>query len=335
MPCKLFSHTRTPQQIVNNYFVRAVSISKTLPNDSNTGIYYYSLAAYCDSIYMEMFENDIHQRSQDHLKKRETELNELNILSEKNQKSTTSYIIKKLLKQIKVEGQEIQKINEEADRYLLLCIENYLISLNIWDQKLEEMVLRLCSLWFSNFNNPEVNRIVGSLILRIPSDRFLIITYQLCARLVSVAPFENADFHGVLQPLVRKIIYDYPFHTLHHLTALKNGNAKDATTVSARKVILELAARKDILAIISKMDRLFKGYIELANAAIPEPKPKTKGFKIDSSSFLFKLEKERLPIITIQQNLPHPGCYTDFIGVSSFGRSYSVPGGIFSLIMRN
>jgi hypothetical protein len=95
-----------------------------------------------------MYGNDIHTRSQSQLKSREVELQELKGLAVKNQKSNTNYMIARLLKQINVEKQEIEKINQDASYYLLISIENYLASLTIWDQKLELMVLRLCALWY-------------------------------------------------------------------------------------------------------------------------------------------------------------------------------------------
>jgi hypothetical protein len=137
-----------PQQIVERFYLKAVSIVKASPVDTKGGEYFYTLASYCDEIYSEMYGNDIHTRSQSQLKSREVELQELKGLAAKAQKSNTNYMIARLLKQINVEKQEIEKINQDASYYLLISIENYLASLTIWDQKLELMVLRLCALWY-------------------------------------------------------------------------------------------------------------------------------------------------------------------------------------------
>jgi hypothetical protein len=65
----------------------------------------------------------------------------------------------------------------------------------------------------------------------VPSERFLIVAYQLCARLVSATASENI-FEGVLLSVVQRMVYDYPFHSLAHLIALKNGSSKDKTSVA-------------------------------------------------------------------------------------------------------
>ena len=110
----------------------------------------------------------------------------------------TLLAISRLDKQIKIDKQEISEFENEALDYLISSVENYLIALTVGDQKLEQIALRLCSIWFSNCYNGKVNTMFST--SNVPSDRFLIVVYQLSARLVA----ENSgnllekQFHQVL-----------------------------------------------------------------------------------------------------------------------------------------
>lgn len=312
-----------------------------MPQEPSIGIYYYTLGAYCDHIYTEMVGNDVYRRSQKQLKRREDELKSIysRLTPKKEKKTTSSFLINRLLKEIAVEKMELLKVEKDAAFYLRLCLENYLASLSIWDQKLEQIVLRLCALWFSNSSDDEINTHLKQSFKLIPSERFLIVAYQLCARLVSTSDNE-VHFREALLHIVEKIVCDYPYHSLSHLHALKNGGLKEKTSIEARKILEYLCNKDGMLGIISKLDKLIKGclhlkegYIELANDPIPDEKFKkdksqSNSCKIDSTSLLFKIEKEGVPIITIKQPLIRARNYADYVGVQEFHRSYRVPGGI-------
>lgn len=98
-----------------------------------------------------MFGNDIHRRSQMNLKRREQELIDLNGLPVKSKKSSTGFIVARLLKEIEVEKAELCKVDEDAWFYLQFCVENYILALQVWDKKLEQIALRFCALWYDIF----------------------------------------------------------------------------------------------------------------------------------------------------------------------------------------
>jgi hypothetical protein len=85
------------------------------------------------------------------LKRREQELIDLNGLPVKSKKSSTGFIVARLLKEIEVEKAELCKVDEDAWFYLQFCVENYILALQVWDKKLEQIALRFCALWYDIF----------------------------------------------------------------------------------------------------------------------------------------------------------------------------------------
>ena len=317
------SRAMTDQQTIKKYFVAAVAAVHGKLSEKEFGKYYYSLATYSHLIFKNLSEESNCFLSQTQLKARENELNKLSAAG----KSSKSIVVKKLMKQVEIEKMEMAQAQKDSDLFMICGIENYLISLTLWDQKIEEQILKFISIWFLNSTNPDLDTLLFKHLPKIQSNRFLAITYLLAARLVSPC---SSHFYQHLYTLVSRMTSEYPYHCLNHIIALKNGSGSKATEktgISARKVLERLASNSEMHGIINNMDRLFKGYIELSNVVTPT-NGCGKSFPVDSNCILFQIERHNLPLITADQPIHKPGHFDDIIRVLSFGKSYFLPGGV-------
>ena len=78
---------------------------------------------------------------------------------------------------------------------------------------------RLCTLWFDNFGNAQINDAIKSALSSVPARHFLPLIYQIASRLGSCSQF--SDFQSVLGDLIVKVASQYPQHTMYQLFALK------------------------------------------------------------------------------------------------------------------
>eukprot|EP00842_Homolaphlyctis_polyrhiza_P005023 jgi/Hompol1/5521/HPOL_004490-RA len=234
---------------------------------------YYQLARFCDNILDEMASDETHQRFEQLRREREHELKVYRQMeqdagsssaADKAIKATLASFKRKLERQVEMDRKISNERQRQVMRYLVLSVECYMKTLVREDalSNVEETVFRFCSLWFESANVPDVQSAVERLVGELPTRRFLILMYQMSARLVNTrlnaatSP-EQGDaggsgssghttkkhaedesmFSALLERLVLRIICDFPHHSLPHLLALKNGaditNATSTTNVSA------------------------------------------------------------------------------------------------------
>eukprot|EP00978_Attheya_sp_CCMP212_P021525 scaffold62915_cov55-Attheya_sp.AAC.3 len=146
--------------------------------------------------------------------------------------------ISQLRKEIDIAVGERTKIENSVDELLKQALESFGVALSISNtgeaEDLSKYVYRLMSLWFSNCHRVDdkfdANLIMTRLTERIPSFRFVPLTYQLFSRIDQ----DESSFQQSLRAIVSKICIEHPYHALVQLIALSNGN-KVGSGVSGRQ----------------------------------------------------------------------------------------------------
>lgn len=317
------SKRSTPIQIIEDYLKPATQL------DDKCGTYFFELARYSDSVLTDMTNDESLKRSEKLLAQREEEFKLLEASSPSKNKE---YFMKKIRRQIDIDRDSIQAAKKELQSYLLISVENYVNALSKSDQKTEHSVCRLVALWFSNFTNKQVNYIIHQGIGAVKTSVFLVIMYQLAARLSFQDPDPSSPFYATLSKLVESIVKDYPYHTLGYLIALRNATrdkAKAGNNVSnATQFLKKLCKVEGLKEIVLGMDKLFTSYVNLANLPIPQSKAsKEKTFAIDRGCSILSLD-ERSVLLTCEFPVGAPRDYSDIIFISKMDKSYSLPGGI-------
>jgi ataxia telangiectasia mutated family protein len=134
----------------------------------------------------------------------------------------TSVTIKE--RHVKLDNEEVESSYAEKEKYLELALTNYGKALVKAERgKHDLIVFRFISLWFANPTAQATNDLVGRLVSKIPSYKFVGLMYQLAARMSD----ETKSFWSVLSALITRTAEEHPFHALPVLLALANANADE------------------------------------------------------------------------------------------------------------
>ncbi|KAI8907871.1 hypothetical protein EDD86DRAFT_254912 [Gorgonomyces haynaldii] len=285
------------------YYKECISNAK-----EDTGKYHYEFAKFCDSVLMDQQQTLL---SEAKLREKETEYVQLSKLE---RKESLEIRLKWMKREIEFERREIDKQIQENAQLLVQSVENYLKSLMYWDQHQEEMMLRVCALWFS-VSNQEVNQLLIDYCDKIMPQKFLVIGYQISARIAALS--KEDVFYESLFSCLNHMVSHFPYHCLNYLLALNNGSESK----NASNVLKRLGAKKELWNVIVKMDRMFKGYIELAK----QEHMQRKG-KIASKNKLLVMQDEKLPLITADHQMLQSNW--DHVYMTSISTEYKMVGGI-------
>ena len=318
------SRKSTPIQIMEEYLEPAILL------DNRVGMYYYDLAKYADSVYSDILNDDNLKRSERLLAQRE---NELSLLQKETASKSRDYFLRKTKRQVELDKAALEEMRAKRNRFLLICVENYLKALTRIERKIEHSVSRLISLWFSNHQLDEVNSIVKRNVYNVKSSLFLPLMYQLSARFSSIEADSQSPFFSTLGKLVESIIFDYPYHTIGYLIALKNvarGKQK-AGIATNTNAFLKRLLKSDLKYIIVGFDTAFSAYISAASQEISKKGSKDgkRIYLLESNSAILSLKSSQsIPVLTCDFPAFKPKDYSEIVFVEKIERHYTLPGGI-------
>ena len=248
---------------------------------------FFVLAKFCDSIYtslttqMESMEwktgEELRKQKEEEYSKFVKHLSLPKAMEE--QKKEISRHAVALRKQIDSEVREENKMKEEWKRSLLEAFKNYLLCLGLGID-MEEVVFRLCSLWFNHRDILAINVLINKNVKNVSGHNFLKLFYQIASRIGE----RKSSFGKIIFALNKKICASYPHHSLFQLLALKNGNLVPEKMKGRSNLVVEnvkIKAATDLLSelestspylrkLIGEMSSLASAYIELAFYTIPQ-----------------------------------------------------------------
>lgn len=101
---------------------------------------------------------------------------------------------------VNIDKKEVQSIESEKSKYLLLAITNYLKICYLSDEFNDRTVFRIISLWFANKGNAEVTAVFRSELPKIPSYKFAPALPQISARIA----IGDESFHRLIADIMGK-----------------------------------------------------------------------------------------------------------------------------------
>ncbi|KAK3004627.1 hypothetical protein RJ639_019504 [Escallonia herrerae] len=193
----------------------------------------------------------------------------------KGEKTDYSVKIQELQKQLAMDREEAEKLQQDRDNFLSLALEGYKHCLVIGDKYDVRVVFRLVSLWFSFSTSQIVVNAMLSTIEEVQSHKFIPLVYQIASRMGSAKDGQGPAFQFALISLVKKMAIDHPYHTIFQLLALANGDrVKDKQCsrnsffvdmdkkCAAENLLMELSSYHG--TIIGQMRHMVEIYIKLA-----------------------------------------------------------------------
>ncbi|KAJ6493513.1 hypothetical protein C8R47DRAFT_1118464 [Mycena vitilis] len=121
---------------------------------------------------------------------------------------------------LKADQELFKKHNKARETFLAHAVEMYSRALEASDAFDGDGAIRLCSLWFENFDETEFDfqDKVKDALARIPSRKLVFLAHQLSARLSKTAkPTKNQEN---LESVVLRMCVDHPFHSLYQVYGL-------------------------------------------------------------------------------------------------------------------
>ncbi|XP_048138241.1 serine/threonine-protein kinase ATM isoform X2 [Rhodamnia argentea] len=310
------SNSRT---ILEKYLKPAVSLAadrkstdkKSIERQGQT---HFHLAHYADALFRSYEERLTSNEWQAAMRLRKHKTLELEALvrrvkrSMKGEKTDYSVKIQELQRQLAMDKEEAEKLQDDRDNLLNLALEGYKRCLVIADKYDVRVVFRLVSLWFSLSSRQNIINSMLSTIDEVQSYKFVPLVYQIASRMGSSKDTQGPHgFQFALISLVKKMAMDHPYHTVFQLLALANGDRiKDKQhsrnsfvvdmdkKLAAENLLQELSAHHG--AIIRQMKQMVEIYIKLAEL---ETRREDTNKKISLPREIRNLrELELVPVVT-------------------------------------
>ncbi|CAA7402290.1 unnamed protein product [Spirodela intermedia] len=200
----------------------------------------------------------------------------LRLRKHKGDKTDYSAKIQELQKQLTMDREEAEKLQDDRDNFLSLALDGYQRCLSIGGKYDMRVVFRLISLWFNFPSRPNVVKSMLRAVNEIQSHKFIPLVYQIASRMGSSKEGKGpVTFQAVLVSLVKKMAIDHPYHTLFQLLALANGDRVKDKQRSRNSFIVDMdkkLAAENLLnelssyhgPIIRQMKQMVDIYIKLA-----------------------------------------------------------------------
>ncbi|KAK2442878.1 serine/threonine-protein kinase ATM [Trifolium repens] len=278
------SNSRT---ILEKYLKPAVSISENVKAADKKAMErrcqtHFHLAHYTDALFRSHEERLNSNEWQSAMRLRKHKTVELEALikrfrsSTKGEKTDYTMKIQELQKQLAMDKEEDQKLQDDRDNFLNLALEGYKHCLVIGDKYDVRVVFRIVSLWFSLSSRKHVVNSMLSTIEEVQSFKFIPLVYQIASRMGSSKDGQGPlNFQFALVSLVKKMAIDHPYHTVLQLLALANGDRIKDKQRSRSSFVVDMDkkhAAENLLselssyhgAIIQQMKQMVDIYIRLA-----------------------------------------------------------------------
>ncbi|VAH09133.1 unnamed protein product [Triticum turgidum subsp. durum] len=271
------SNSRT---IIEDYLNHSVALDKKyMSRQCRT---HFHLAHYTYNLFKSYEERLSSNEWQAALRLRKYKTKELDTLlkrlknSSKAEKSDYGAKIQELQKQLALDREEAQKIQDDRDEFLSLALEGYQRSLVVGGKYDLQVVFRLVSLWFNLFSRKQVVDSMIKTTKEVQSYKFIPLVYQIASRLGSSKDAQGStNFQNALASLLKKMAIDHPYHTICQLLALANGDRVKDKQRSRSSFVVDMdkkLAAENLLkelssfhgALIRQMKQMVEIYIRLA-----------------------------------------------------------------------
>ncbi|KAE9399525.1 hypothetical protein BT96DRAFT_965594 [Gymnopus androsaceus JB14] len=220
-----------PSFIQHEFFDNAISLisGKVQENEGRANVYHHAIQAALDSpdlirlnLYRERKEKELEHYEQKVAPGRTTDKRIINQIA----------AVKKVLGH---DNKAMSDFIANRDASLKQAIQMYSLCLQASDTFDEDVPIRLCSLWLSNFDNNAVQKQLVEALDRVPSRKLVFLAHQIFSRIDD----KDSEAQKTLQPTIIRMCTEHPFHS--------RGTQSESPTsraVAARDVFQKLLNNK-------------------------------------------------------------------------------------------
>ncbi|KAF7356584.1 Serine/threonine-protein kinase Tel1 [Mycena venus] len=258
---------------------------------------------------------------------------------------------------LKTDQELFNKHNKARETFLAHAIEMYSRALEASDAFDGDGAIRLCSLWFENFDETqfEFQGKVREALDRIPSHKLVFLAHQLTARLSKTAePMKNQEN---LESVVLRMCLDHPFHSLYQVYGLlpysppdkdRRQSGRHGTPAATAPPSAQAVARSEAATEIfnrlrgdPRNEKRIKDVELVASACLawakfpivntpldPKNSKKTKQIPIPPDQLIRKLAGVKVPVLTYPPALDPTLKYESCVFIDKYEPTFETAGGI-------
>lgn len=231
-------------KILEKYLEPALKELKGSTRGSEAGEVFHQFATFCDQQLQDPDGLEDLERLQKLSKNKADEVKQYEQLlkSAPSRELNAKYksYLNKARNWLKLDDEELNRLNASRERFLRQCFENYLLALGASDEH-DSNALRFTALWLEHSEKNLANDAVANHLGQVPSRKFAPLMNQLTSRLQE----NGTAFQQLLFDLVLRICTEHPYHGMYHIYAGANNkpNEKDETALSRRKATKKVSSK--------------------------------------------------------------------------------------------
>ncbi|KAF8318674.1 hypothetical protein DL93DRAFT_2164855 [Clavulina sp. PMI_390] len=337
---------KPPMSIRDHYFDPAARLITEAEAGQKHFVVFFRYAMFAERQYQAVADSDEAESLRRDVEAKQREVNDLeSLISTQPRSHKTSGSAHKLssdrrkaLLVLEQDSHKYQLHVQKLEVFLRDALEMFAECLRLSDRYDDDVITRLCSLWFRNFTSPELQAYISGAITAIPSRKFIFFMHQLSALLATSKtqaekPTKSIE---VLENLVLSLCKEHPFHSVYQVYALRmgdgsklgaNGDRADARRHAATNVLNQLRGKSVIGNRLRNIEHICDVYHEWAILEIASDKSQSTR-QIPSGTKLRGLSTTDVPIPTIEAPVD-PTCeYSEVIGIHRYSFKYKISGGV-------
>ncbi|EIN09557.1 hypothetical protein PUNSTDRAFT_101425 [Punctularia strigosozonata HHB-11173 SS5] len=246
-----------------------------------------------------------------------------------------------------------QRHNGTRELFLRQAILMFSRCLEASDYYDDDSALRLCSLWFANFDLPAIQDAVRDALDRVPSRKFVFLAHQLSARMSQHESDQLPECQEHLQTLLTRMCKQHPFHSLYqvfcliptrpspeptsshrrHSTRLEPAGSQIGRVTAARGIFDRLRNDEVTGLRVRNVEYLCKASLEWAQLPIKRDKRYDKRhnkgpYPVPDSAAILTIRDLPVPVITAHTPVDPSMQYTNCVWISRYESTFQTAGGI-------
>ncbi|TFK73765.1 hypothetical protein BDN72DRAFT_956320 [Pluteus cervinus] len=348
-----------PTAISTKFFQPAVAAlveNKSLETNLARATVYHQFAVFAERQYHAILKSPEMLRSRLYIERKQFEIN---VLRSHSGAPGVDTEMNKAVKLLNSDREMFVKQNQARDSFLRTALEMYSRCLEASDDFDDDGPIRLCSLWFANFEDKCIHQRNSSSNLstsleRVPSRKFLFLAHQLSARLSAITNGPSADSQRCLQALILRMCKEHPFHSLYQVFSIQadqpNVGNIGPSSVSQRRqssrhlgassqtdrvnaafnVFNQLQSDPNYQTRVLNVQKLCEACLDWAKFRIKEKPEFTKKpmYHIPEGRKIRDIKDLAVPVITAHTPVDNTLKYTDCVWIVRYESTFRTAGGV-------
>ena len=239
-----------------------------------------------------------------------------------------------------------QEFNGARDSFLEQAIDMYSRCLETSDAFDDDGAIRLCSLWFANFENLGLQDKIQVALSRVPSRKFVFLAHQISARLSKSRTPDPMKNQENLQSLMIRMCEEHPFHSLYQVYCLRPQSSSLTKRQSSRHDVSVSQSERGAAACdifdrlrgdssrgerVRAVECICDASIQWAQYPIKAEykNKKSRGpFKVPENLLIRKLQNLPVPVVTVHTPLDPTLRYDNCVWIERYDATFETAGGI-------